>query len=66
MITAANTVFNHIDGILQHIRTKKTNAMLEGLNSKLRVITKRAYGFKRFVYLRTMIFLNLGKLNFSV
>jgi len=66
MITAANTVFNHIEGILQHIRTKKTNAMLEGLNSKLRVITKRAYGFKRFFYLRTMIFLNLGKLNFSV
>ena len=66
MISAARTIFKHIDGILQHIRTKKTNAMLEGLNSKLRVITKRAYGFKRFSYLRTMIFLNLGKLDLTV
>jgi len=65
IISAAKTILNHIDGILQHIRTKKTNAMLEGLNSKLRVITKRAYGFKRFAYLRTMIFLNLGKLDLS-
>jgi transposase len=64
MISASKTVFNHIYGILEHIRTKITNAMLEGLNSKLRVITKRAYGFKRFAYLRTMIFLNLGKLHF--
>ena len=66
MISAAKTVFNHIHGIIEHIRTKITNAMLEGLNSKLRVITKRAYGFKRFVYLRTMIFLNLGKLDFVI
>ncbi len=66
MITAAKMVFNNIHGILQHIRTKMTNALLEGLNSKLRVITKRAYGFKRFAYLRTMIFLNLGRLKFVV
>jgi transposase len=66
MISAAKTVFNHIEGILQHIRTKKTNAMLEGFNSKLRVLTKRAYGFKRFDYMRTIIFMNLGKLNFSI
>lgn len=65
MKAAAKTIFNHIEGILQHIRTKRTNAMLEGFNSKLRVITKRAYGFKCFHYLRTMIFLTLGKLHFS-
>ncbi|MFP4460902.1 MAG: transposase [Thermotogota bacterium] len=65
MMAAAETVLNHIEGILQHIRTQKTNALLEGLNSKLRVLTKRAFGFKRFDYLRTTIFMCLGKLDFS-
>ena len=65
MISAAETVLNHIEGILQHIRTQKTNALLEGLNSKLRVLTKRAFGFKRFDYLKTTIFMCLGKLDFS-
>jgi len=66
MISAAGTIYRHIRGILQHIRTKKINAILEGLNSKLRVITKRAFGFKSFEYLRIMVFLTLGKLEFSV
>jgi len=66
MISAAGTIYRHIRGILQHIRTKKINAILEGLNSKLRVITKRAFGFKSFDYLRIMVFLTLGKLEFSV
>jgi len=65
MIAAAETVLNHIEGILQHIRTQKTNALLEGLNSKLRVLTKRAFGFKCFDYLKTTIFMCLGKLDFS-
>jgi len=65
MMAAAETVLNHIEGILQHIRTQKTNALLEGLNSKLRVLTKRAFGFKCFDYLKTTIFMCLGKLDFS-
>jgi len=65
MMAAAETVLNHIEGILQHIRTQKTNALLEGLNSKLRVLTKRAFGFKSFDYLKTTIFMCLGKLDFS-
>lgn len=65
MISVAESVYNHIEGILQHIRTRKTNALLEGLNSKLRVLTKRAFGFKRFEYLRTTIFMCLGGINFS-
>lgn len=45
MISAVKIAFNHIHGIL------------EGFSSKLRVITKKTYGFMRFSYLKTMIFL---------
>jgi len=35
---------------------------LEGLNSKIKTAMKRAYGFKSFAYLRTVIYLVAGKL----
>ena len=47
MIKAANTILNHIDGILLHIKTNITNGKIEGMNSKLRGFIKRTFGFKR-------------------
>lgn len=65
MTKAANTIYNHINGILLHIKTNISNAKIEGMNSKLRGFTKRSYGFKTFKYLRLTIFMALGKLSFS-
>ena len=33
--------------LLLHIKTNITNGKIEGMNSKLRGFTKRAFGFKR-------------------
>lgn len=65
MIKAANTILNHIDGILLHIKTNITNGKIEGMNSKLRGFTKRAFGFKTSKNLKITIFIALGKLNLT-
>ncbi len=57
MIKAANTILNHIDGILLHIKTNITNGKIEGMNSKLRGFTKRAFGFKTSKNLKITIFM---------
>jgi len=39
--------------------------MVEGLNSKIKTAMKRAYGFKHVRYLRTIVYLVVGRLTFS-
>ena len=51
-------------GIINYIKHPLTNARSEGINSKIRVYTKRAYGFKTFDMLKNIIFLTCGGLNF--
>jgi transposase len=53
----ARTVWGHIDGIIAYIRTRFSNGLCEGMNSKVRVITKRAYGFRSASSLIAMIHL---------
>lgn len=44
-VRAARTVRKHIDGIVAYVTTGLTNARNEGLNGKVRVLTRRAFGF---------------------
>ncbi|MDT8366361.1 MAG: transposase, partial [bacterium] len=37
---------NHEEGILNYFRARITNATVEGLNNKAKVISHRAYGFR--------------------
>jgi transposase len=60
----AQTIKRHWDGVLHFITSQITTGIVEGLNSKIKTAMKRAYGFKSFVYLRTIIYLVAGKLNF--
>jgi transposase len=53
----ARTVWGHIDGIIAYIRTRFSNGLCEGMNGKVRVITKRAYGFRSASSLIAMIHL---------
>ena len=39
------TIRKHAEGILAYLDTKMTNGPVEGINNKLRVIARRAYGF---------------------
>ena len=44
-VALARTVRVHRDGILAAIRLGLSNGRLEGLNSKIRLISHRAFGF---------------------
>jgi len=54
------TVERHSEGILEYVRTRFTNARVEGLNGKIRTITRRAFGFHSATALISMIFLCCG------
>lgn len=56
----ARTIERHLDGILEYIRTRFSNARTEGLNGKIRTITRRAFGFHSANALIAMIFLCCG------
>jgi transposase len=61
----ARTLRKGWDGILSWWGLRSTNAILEGLNSLIQSIKRATRGFKNTSYFETMIFLRLGKLNFS-
>lgn len=54
---AARTIEKYIDGILAYVQTGISNGRVEGLNNKIRTITKRAYGFHSALSLIGYIFL---------
>ena len=43
--------------ILAYVRTGMTNAAVEGMNGKIRTITRRSYGFHNVENLIAMVFL---------
>jgi transposase len=56
-VRAAGTVRKHFDGILAYVRERLTNAFLEGMNNRIRMIAHRAFGFHDHLALSAMIFL---------
>jgi transposase len=59
-VKAARTIRRHRESILEYIRVRLTNGLPEGLNNKIRVITRRAYGFHSPEALIARIFLSCG------
>jgi len=57
---AARTIREHKQGILAYIRMRLTNGLVEGINNRIRVIARRAYGFHSAEALIAMIFLGCG------
>jgi len=53
----AKTVREHKQGILAYIKTRFSNGRVEGINRKIRVITRRAYGFHSASSLIAMLLL---------
>ena len=54
------TIRKHAEGILAYLDTKMTNGPVEGINNKLRVIARRAYGFHSPGALISTLFLCCG------
>ncbi len=63
MIEAAKTFKRHLIGLLAYLKHQITNAVTEGLNSKIQIIKSNARGFRNFNNYRVAILFNCGKLN---
>lgn len=44
-VRTGKTIRKHMDGIVAYVRHRISNGLVEGLNTKARLITRRAYGF---------------------
>lgn len=64
-VKVARTIRKHFEGVLAYINERLTNGVVEGLNNKLRMVARRAFGFHSAQALIGMLFLVSGgiKLN---
>jgi transposase len=65
VIEVARGIKRYWQGVLNYTLSRITNGVVEGLNSKIKTAMKRAYGFKQTQYLRTIVYLVVGKLCFD-
>jgi transposase len=59
-VRTARTVRKHLDGILAYVRVRLTNGVVEGINNRLRMIARRAFGYHAPGPLIAMLFLCCG------
>jgi transposase len=56
----ARTIRKHKEGILEYIRSRFTNAVVEGFNNRIRMVARRAFGYHSASALMAMMFLCCG------
>ena len=59
-VRLAKTLREHFDGIIAYISCRMTNGIVEGINNRLRMVARRAYGFHSAKALISMLFLCNG------
>jgi transposase len=59
-VKLARTIRRHKDRILAYVKTRLTNGLTEGLNNKVRLIMRRAFGFHSADAVMSMIHLCCG------
>ena len=45
---AITTIHNHLDGICNYFRNRTTSGAMEGINNRIKLIKRQAYGFVNF------------------
>ena len=65
MIDVAKTLKRHLTGLLAHCAHQITNAVTEGLNSKIQAVKSDARGFRNFANYRIAILFHCGKLDMA-
>lgn len=45
---AITTIRNHLDGIINYFRNRTTSGAMEGINNRIKLIKRQAYGFVNF------------------
>jgi transposase len=63
IIEVAKIIKRHFENIITYLQHPITNAVTEGLNSKIQAIKANARGFRSFANYRTRILFSCGKLN---
>ena len=63
VIKSAKTLKRHFKGIITYLKHHITNAVSEGINSKIQSIKANARGFRNFQNYRIAILFHCGKLN---
>ena len=63
MIDVARMLKRHLENLLTYLEHPITNAVTEGLNSKIQNIKSAARGFRNFKNYRTRILFFCGKLS---
>ncbi|KAA6230499.1 ISL3 family transposase (plasmid) [Chlorobium phaeovibrioides] len=66
IIKVKDMMVRHLEGILNFFRHRTTNAVSEGLNSKIQLIKASARGFHSFESYRTRILFYCGKLDMAI
>ncbi|NQT58449.1 MAG: ISL3 family transposase [Bacteroidetes bacterium] len=61
----AKMIRRNKEAILNYFDLRITNAVLEGINSIVALIKRRARGFRNMEYFKTMIYLVCGKMNLN-
>jgi transposase len=64
MRKVADSVEQHLNGILGHWKSGVTNAFMEGLNSVFSATKRKARGYRSVTHLTTMLYFIAGKLRF--
>lgn len=62
MVRVAKMLKRYFYGVISYVANPITNARSEGINTKIRVFTRRAFGYKTFRMLSNIIFLGCGGL----
>lgn len=65
VVQKAKMIKTHLDGLLSYFRHRITNAVSEGINSKIQSIKASARGFSNFENYRIRILFSCGKLSLS-
>ncbi len=64
-VKAAKTIRRNLTGVLAYVRHRLTNGVVEGINTRLRMVARRAYGFHTADALISMLFLCCGGIHLN-
>jgi transposase len=62
VVEAARTIERHLQNVMTFFKHRITNAVSEGMNSKIQTIKKRAYGYRNRDNFKTAIYFHCGGL----
>ena len=66
LIKVKEMLQRHFENVLTYFRHSITNAVSEGLNSKIQIVKASARGFRRFESYRNRILFYCGKLDMAI